>query len=228
MDPQSWAVLFDVDGTMVDNGAHHEAAWVELGRRHNLGITPEFYRQRLHARTNLTIVTALFGAATTPDLIARIGDEKERIYREGYGPVMKEVPGLGPLLTALRAASARLATVSNSPPANVDLVLDGLGIRSHFHTVVNADDVRHGKPDPEAFLTAAARLGVPIGRCVVVEDSASGFAAAERAGAPYVAMAVDGGARLPASATRARRVCRDFTGLTVDMLRGIACEARDE
>jgi beta-phosphoglucomutase len=218
-----WGVLFDVDGTMVDNGAHHEAAWVELGRRRGLGITPEFYRQRLHARTNPAIVTTLFGAAdTTPDLIARIADEKERLYRDGYGPVMKEVAGLSALLAALRAASARLATVSNSPPANVNLVLDGLGIRRHFHVVLDADGVRNGKPDPEAFLAAAERLGAPIHRCVVVEDSASGFEAAARAGAPYVAMAVDGGARLPASAAHARLVCRDFAELTVEKLRAIA------
>ena len=72
----------------------------------------------------------------------------------------------------------------------MNLVLDELGIRHYFASVITADDVSHGKPDPEIFLTSAARLGLPPQQCIVFEDSAPGFEAARRAGCPYIVIAI--------------------------------------
>ena len=85
-----WGVIFDVDGTMVDNVAWHENAWLELSRRHGLGITRQFYREHIHSRSNDKNVRKLFADKATPELIERISHEKETIYRESFRPVIKE------------------------------------------------------------------------------------------------------------------------------------------
>lgn len=182
-----WGVIFDVDGTMVDNAQYHQAAWVELGTRYNKTITSEFYHKHIHAQTNQSIVRAIFGDVSD-EAIAKISSEKEIIYRESYRPVIKEIPGLTNLLKALKAEAVPCAAASNSPRGNVDMVLDELDIRKYFDVVINNDEVRKGKPDPEVLLTAADNLGLQPGCCVVFEDSASGFKAALRAQMPFIAI----------------------------------------
>ena len=179
------AVIFDMDGTMVDNRTYHEAAWIELGRKHGLPITPEFYLRKLHSKSNREVLCELFGAEADEELIRRITDQKESIYRELYAPYVREIPGLTELLVALRKAGVSCAVVSNSPHVNVDFILERLHLHDFFRCVLSADDVAKGKPDPELFLTAVERLDASPDRCVVLEDSASGFLAAERAGISY-------------------------------------------
>jgi HAD superfamily hydrolase (TIGR01509 family) len=218
----NWAAIFDVDGTMVDNRRFHEAAWLELGRRRRLTITPKFYRERIHSRSNAQTAAMLLGADAGRDAIESLSNEKEQIYRDLYRPVMREIRGLSDLLDKLTRAGVPCAAVSNSPPANVDMVLDGLQIRGRFRVVLDCDQVRRGKPDPELLHTAAAQLGVPIERCLVLEDSVSGFAAAEAAGTPYVV--VTAGAD-PAELPRARNAVAsvaDFTQLGVAQMAGWA------
>ncbi|MBN1816108.1 MAG: HAD family phosphatase [Sedimentisphaerales bacterium] len=216
-----WAVIFDVDGTMVDNYRFHQAAWIELGRRYGLPITPAYYKAHIHARSNDKNVAGLLGDKTTPDLIQKLSEEKEAIYREIFSPHLCEIPGLTALLMELNEAGISCSAASNSPRANVDFVLDGLGIRGFFQVVTTRCDVTVGKPDPQLYLVTAAKLGVPVEQCIIMEDSASGFQAARNAGAPFIA--VTAGADpddLPLAASASLMV-RDFTELTVDRLQQI-------
>lgn len=216
-----WAAIFDVDGTMVDNARYHEAAWIELGRRHGFPITPEFYRQHIHARSNDRNIRALLGESAGEIDIRRLGDEKEQIYRDRFGPVMREIPGLTPLLRALSAEGVACAAASNSPKANVDMVLDGLSIRPYFRIVLDRDKVRVGKPDPEMFLRISAELSIEPRRCVVLEDSASGFLAAQRAGMPCIAIAQGADPEDLQTASNLAAVHQDFTTLSPDLLGSI-------
>jgi len=209
-----WAVVFDMDGTMVDNRAYHEAAWIELGHRYQLPITAEFYRKRLHSRSNEVIICELFGAQADHGLIRRITDEKELLYRELYAPHAREMPGLTALLVELRKDEVPCAVVSNSPRANVDFILDRLGLRDFFQCTLAADEVMRSKPDPELVWTAAATVGVSPARCVVLEDSVSGFLSAERAGAAYVIIAEGADpAHVAEFRNRAAAVYKNFTGI---------------
>ena len=215
----SWAAIFDVDGTLVPNLDYHREAWLEYGRRHSLPITSDYYRDRIHSRANSQIVGHLaqdFGWQPPADGSA--GDEKEAIYRELYRPHLREVPGATRLIKELRARAVPCAAVSNSPRPNVDMVLGELGLADCFQFVLTADGIARGKPDPAAFLAAAAHLGVPIGRCLVFEDSVSGFQAAERAGARYVAVSAGAEPSALKQAGKAVRSIRDFTEITVDTL----------
>ena len=207
-----WAVIFDMDGTMVDNRAYHEAAWIELGHRYQLPITAEFYRQKLHSKSNAVIIRALFGAQADHGLIRRITDEKELIYRELYAPHAREVPGLTALLVELQKDAVPCAVVSNSPRVNVDFILDRLDLRDFFRCTLTADEVTRSKPDPELVCTAAATVGVSPARCMVLEDSVSGFLSAERAGAPYVIITYDADpAHVAEFRNRAAAVYNNFT-----------------
>ncbi len=184
----SHGVIFDIDGTLVDNHAHHEEAWLLWGARNNKPIDRAFYRERLYARTNDVIFRTLYGADITDDEIVRRANEKEAIYREIYGPVMTPMPGLLDLLDALRRADIPCAAASNAERVNVDFVIDGLNLRGRFRAVLAREDVAHGKPEPDLFLLAAERLGLPPSRCLVFEDSQAGFEAARRAGMPVIAI----------------------------------------
>ncbi len=214
-----WAVILDVDGTMVDNARYHEAAWVELGRQHGFGITPDFYWQHIHARSNDRNIRTLLGESASEADIRRLGDEKEQIYRDRFGPLMKEIPGLKNFLKALSTEDVACGAASNSPKPNVDMVLDGLDIRRYFRAVIDRDMIRVGKPDPEMFLRVSAELSIKPERCIVLEDSASGFLAAQRAGMPCIAIAHGADPEDIRSADNLAAVHPDFTTLSPSLLR---------
>jgi len=119
--------------------------------------------------------------------IRRVGDAKEVAYRAIVTEVgLEPLPGAADWVRTQHEAGWRQAIASSAPRLNVEVMRRALGFESLIETYVGAEDVRSGKPDPEVFLTAAARLGVAPGRCVVVEDAAAGVEAARRAGMPSV------------------------------------------
>jgi len=218
-----FAVVFDLDGTMVANTSFHEAAWIELCKRHHKPISRQFYRNSLHARSNETIVRKIFGAACPADLIVAIAEEKEQLYREMYGPRVEPVAGLQKLLEQLKQSGIPCAVASNSPQANVDLVLTALKIRDFFTVVVHRGLVRRGKPHPDLFLSAAKGLKMVSQRCLVLEDSATGFAAAASAGMPFVAITA-GTAPEDIAKYGAKSSHRNFLDLSVDALRSFVLD----
>ena len=216
-----WGVIFDVDGTMADNHAYHEKAWIEWGRRNNYAIDHAFYGEHIHARSNRVITKSLLGDAWTEAALARIENDKESTYRELYRNYVTEVPGFLRLLGDLRAAGIPFAASSNSPRPNVDLVVGELGIADWFQAVFTPCDGIAGKPAPDLFDAAAHALGLPAERCLVFEDSSSGFKAAEAGGFPYIAITHGSNPSCLAHTGTAAKVCTDFTGLTVDGLRAL-------
>ncbi|HOK95792.1 MAG TPA: HAD family phosphatase [Anaerohalosphaeraceae bacterium] len=218
MTDNTWGVIFDVDGTMVNNTAYHRAAWFELCRRYGIPMDHKSYHEKIHARSNDKIVPNLFGPSADQEFICRIENEKETIYRESFRPVMQENPGLSDLLQSLVKRGIACGAASNSPKENVDFILDGLNLRSYFRAVTFRDMVKAGKPDPELFLRAAQLLGIPPQRCLVFEDSASGFKAARAAGMRYIAITLGGDSHELAEAYDAAAICEDFTSVNADTL----------
>lgn len=212
----SFGVIFDIDGTAVDNHAHHEEAWLLWGERNNKPIDRAFYRDHLYARTNERIFRTLYGDAISPEEIVRRAADKEAIYREIYGPVMQPMPGLVKLLTALKQADIPCAAASNAERVNVDFVVDGLELRPFFPVVLASEDVKHGKPEPDLPLLAARRMGIPPARCLVFEDSWAGFEAAHRADMSVVA--ITGHSRAAALPPYVLAQFQDFRAVTLDMI----------
>jgi len=176
------AVLWDLDGTLVDTRDQHWRAWRDAMADEGVTLTERAFLASFGQR-NDAILRGWLGDRATPAFVDRVGAEKERRFRaliRGEGVTL--LPGVARWVDALATAGWGQAIASSAPRANVETVRDALGMADRFAAVVTAEDVRHGKPDPEVFLTAAARLGVVARRCVVVEDAAAGIEAAQRAG----------------------------------------------
>lgn len=176
------AVLWDLDGTLVDSADYHWQAWlavlalegVTLGR----GDFDATFGQR-----NDAILSRWLGPDAAPGRVARVGAAKEAEYRRLMrAGGLVALPGAAAWTERLRLGAWKQAIASSAPGANVSAVLDALGWHGRFDALVAAEDVAAGKPDPEVFLLAAARVGVPPSRCIVVEDAAAGIEAARRAG----------------------------------------------
>lgn len=176
------AVLWDLDGTLVDSGDYHWRAWRDTMREEGVELT---YQQFLDSfgQKNDRILTAWMGEAATRELIGRVGDAKEALYRrlavaEGLMPL----PGAAAWVERLHRGGWRQAIASSAPKENVRVMLDVLHLDRYFNAIVSAEDVTAGKPDPQVFRAAAAKVNTPAASCVVVEDAAVGIEAARRAG----------------------------------------------
>jgi beta-phosphoglucomutase len=176
------AVLWDLDGTLVDSAEYHWQSWRDTMAAEGLPITYQQFSDTF-GQKNEPILKSWLGAGATPDRIARIADTKETAYRRlarqnGLTPL----PGAAEWTMRLRREGWRQALATSAPRANVAVMLEVLGFTGRFDAIVAAEDVTVGKPDPQVFLKAAEMLGVPPSRCIVVEDAAAGVEAARRAG----------------------------------------------
>lgn len=176
------AALFDLDGTLVDNMRFHGAAWMAFCERHGIAASLNTFEREYAGQKNDEILPRLFRRTLGADEVARLAEEKEEDYRRAYRPHLSLVNGAEALLSRLRASKVPTAIASAAPPKNRELVLDGLALRPLFDTVVGAEEVQRGKPFPDLFLEAAARLRVPPEGCLVFEDAVNGIKAAKAAG----------------------------------------------
>ena len=179
------ALIFDMDGVLVDSNPVHCDAWEIFNRRYGLATT-EAMRQSMYGKRNDEIVREFFGAGLSPDEVKARGAAKEVLYRELIGQRVEEflVPGVKAFLESHRGDPMALAT--NAEPANVEFLLAGAGFRPYFRVVLDGHQVSHPKPHPEIYLRAAEKLEVAAVNCLVFEDSYSGVEAARTAGARVV------------------------------------------
>ncbi len=176
------AVLWDLDGTLLNSRELHWLAWRESLAGEGFSLSREQFDAAFGQRNDASLAGWLGPGADRAEF-ARIAGEKEERYRRLVRKRGVELlPGVEMWLTRLAAAGWQQALATSAPRLNVDAILEVLGIASVFATVVTAEDVVRGKPDPEVFLTAARWLRAPVYRCVVVEDAPAGIEAARRAG----------------------------------------------
>jgi beta-phosphoglucomutase len=181
------AVLWDLDGVLVDSTRFHYEAYRKLLAERGRDIGFDEFRNLLGLR-NEAILRRLFGELP-PQEVQRLADRKEELFRELIAGKVEALPGATDLACRLREAGVPTAIVSSTPRANIELILGSLGLADAFNVVVAAEDARRGKPDPEGFLAAAERLGVPPADCVVLEDAPEGIAGAKAAGMRCIGVA---------------------------------------
>jgi HAD superfamily hydrolase (TIGR01509 family) len=174
------AALWDMDGTLIDSEEYHWRSWRETMAREGIAITHEQFLATFGQR-NDAILPHWLGTDASQERIQRIGDAKELLYRDllRKGSIAP-LPGAAEWVARLHTDGWKQAIASSAPRLNVETVLEL--VKLSFDAIVSAEDVRHGKPDPEVFLTAAAKLHMPPSQCVVVEDAAAGVEAARRGG----------------------------------------------
>jgi beta-phosphoglucomutase len=175
------ALIFDMDGVIVDSNAMHRESWVAFNRRYGLETTEEMH-QFMYGKRNDQIVRGFYGDGITAEEVGARGRAKERLYREMIAGRTEEmlVPGLRAFLE--RHRDLPMGVGSNAEPENVAFVLDEAGLRPFFRAVVDGHQVHHPKPHPEVYLRVAELLETEPANCVVFEDSHSGAAAALAAG----------------------------------------------
>ena len=177
---RSKAVLFDLDGVIVDSRPHHLSAWHELARRHDLRHDANYFTKMFGLRNDAILGGLIPGI--TADELARLAAEKEALFLDAARGRVEALPGVRGLLAALDEASVPRAVVTSTPRENLDLILASLGLSDRFQALVAEEDASKGKPDPEGFLVAARRLGAEPAGCIVIEDAPAGLRAAKAAG----------------------------------------------
>jgi beta-phosphoglucomutase len=182
------AVIFDIDGTLVDNMHLHAEAFGVFAKRHGLPPLTQADRARLDGRRNSEIFPILFKREVPRDEWLAYEHEKEGLYRELSKGRLSPMKGLLELIDRLRGDRIPMALATSAPKANVVHTLAELDLASAFPVIVRGDEVARGKPAPDVFIEAARRLGIDPADCLVFEDAPMGVEAAKAAGMSVVAL----------------------------------------
>ncbi len=182
------AFIFDMDGTIVDNMGAHTRVWIDFLAGFGIHLPVEEFHRQASGKTTRQILQQMIGDHITESEIKEYSERKESLYRAIYRPRLKPVRGLENFLRRSKQLGIAMALATSADRTNIDFILDGTGLTFYFKSIVGAEDIVHGKPDPEMFQIAAGRLKVPAGKCVVFEDSLVGMEAARRAGMKAVAI----------------------------------------
>jgi beta-phosphoglucomutase family hydrolase len=206
------AVIFDMDGVLIDSGVHHRAAWRAL--LDELGVVPEPDSWRLTiGRPSAEAVPLLLGRALPRDEAQRLAARKQEHYRRlaAGGPAL--VRGVVEFVAELVARRVPRAVATSASRHDVEGLLGQAGLRDRFEIVVAAEDVRRGKPDPEVYLLAARGLGVAPEHCLVFEDAVVGVRAARSAGMRAIGVST-AHTEAELRAAGAERAVESFEGVT--------------
>lgn len=181
-------VVFDMDGVLIDSGAHHRAAWSALLADLEVTPVPEFWRLTI-GRPAEEAVPLLLGRRLTPAeasaLAARKREHYARLSRRGT----LAVPGVVDFVAKVRRSGLPCAVATSASRDDARRLLGEIGVTPHFAAVISAEDVRRGKPDPEVYRLAAEAIGIDPARCLAFEDSLVGVRAARAAGMTVIGIA---------------------------------------
>lgn len=181
-----YAVLWDMDGVLVDTFDAHYRSWQQTFDELSQPFDLEMFR-RTFGMNNRLILTTIFERDLSESFIRRVSDRKEELFREGIKGHARLLPGVKGWLTAFSEIGVKQAVASSAPQANIDALLDELGVRSFFQAEAAGANLK-GKPDPAVFLLAAQLLAVEPAHCLVIEDAVAGVEAARRAGMKCIAV----------------------------------------
>ncbi len=186
---QNWAAIFDWDGVIIDSSEHHEESWERLSREIGKPL-PEGHFKAGFGMKNEWIIPNLLKWSNDVDEVNALSLRKEALYREVIGDWgIHALPGVAEWLETLRRHGIPCVIGSSTHRENIESSLSRLELSEAFDGMVTAEDVTAGKPDPQVFLKASAKTGLPPELCVVFEDAHVGIEAAKRAGMRVVAVA---------------------------------------
>ena len=211
---QLQAVIWDLDGVIIDSAEEHRRSWHRLAQAEGLPLTDEQFYATFGMR-NSAIIPKLWGPMP-PERIQELADNKEKYFRKFARNAATPLPGAIELLSALRDAGYCQALASSTPIKNIELINEVLDLDRYLSVLVSGESVAHGKPAPDVFLKAAAELGIEPAKCLVIEDAVAGVEAAHAGGMRCIA--VTGERDLP-GLRKADLMVKDLTEVTVERIR---------
>lgn len=201
-----FAVIFDMDGVIVDSNPYHKIALKQFCEKHGYHLSDEELKNNVFGRTNKDWLMSLFNGKVTAKQIKEFEEEKESLFREIIAPHIQPVKGLIPFLETLEEQKIPRAVATSAPLVNVKFTLEKTGTQRFFPIVVTGDNVINSKPHPEIYLKTAAAIQYPPQKCVIIEDSLSGIAAGRQAGCKIIGI----------TTTHTRDELRSVTDLVID------------
>ena len=216
------AVIFDLDGTLLDNNDVHLKAWKQYLKENEKQISDEDFKENISGRTNKDAIEHIYQKEMTEDEASKYYLEKEEIYRKMYRPDIAPITGLQDFLEELHKHKIAMAIATSGIQVNIDFMFNHVPIKKYFKKIVNSGDVSKGKPDPEIFLKAAEALHIPTENCIVFEDSIAGVRAGKSAGMKVVALTTT---HTPEELKEADLVIKDYSEIDFERLMSLQDEA---
>jgi HAD superfamily hydrolase (TIGR01509 family) len=183
------AVIFDMDGVLVDSNPFHLRKWIDLFRAHGIPFDEQELPKIVLGPPNDVTFPRYMGDGLSRERMAELSEELEEHFRREFGPHARAFPGVRRFIEECHAQGIIMAVASAAIAKNVNFLISALGLRGYFSELLTGDEVSSPKPHPEIYLKTAAKLGVDPAACAVFEDSFVGIEAAKRAGMRCVAIA---------------------------------------
>jgi beta-phosphoglucomutase len=184
----TFAAIFDMDGTLIDNTPYHYKSWVALLKKYGKGeLSRQTYYTEISGVPIMNTLKRIFAGSNESELKGLL-KEKEEFYRKEYAPYLVPINGLKNFLTGLKNDGIKMAMATSATVEDIDFILNRIPIRDDFDEIVNSSMVSRPKPDPQIFLKAAQLLNMAPSNCIVFEDSLAGIKAANDAGMKVVAI----------------------------------------
>lgn len=182
-----FAVIFDMDGVIVNSTPYHTKAWKQFLKKHGHHLTDEELKLQIHGKINAEIIQHFFPMLSKKE-VNKYSNEKEELYRQIIQTHIISPEGLLDFVLLLQKKKVPIAVATAAPPVNVNFILEKLNLKKYFQIVVDESQIAKGKPDPEVYQKAAKKIGFPAQRCIVIEDAVLGIEAATRAGMRVIAI----------------------------------------
>lgn len=210
------AVIWDLDGVIIDSADEHRRAWQRMAREDGIQLTDEDFRATFGKRNDDII--PLFWGAVSRERLQELADRKERYFREYIREAATPLPGSIELMRALQQRGFLQAMATSTPEENIRLIKSLLQVERYLSVFISGEAVARGKPAPDIFLKAASELGVSPAQSLVIEDAVAGIQAARAAGMRCIAVAGD--RDLP-GLRAADLLVRDLTQVTAVQIEGL-------
>ena len=211
------AVIWDLDGVILDSSEEHRRAWHRLAEEEGIVFTDEDFWATFGKRNDDIIPH--YWHVTSAEQLQELANRKEAYFREFIRETAAFLPGAEELMRDLCEAGFVQALASSTPVENIKLISELLGLGRYLSALVSGETVEHGKPAPDIFLRAAQELHVPASSCVVIEDAVAGVQAAHNAGMYCISVA---GERDLPGLHAAELMVRDLTEVDVERVRALA------
>ena len=210
------AIIFDLDGTMVDSLPYHHESWRIFFKNNNIEENDftEILKEYKGGGT-LELMTSVFGNMYTKEELEKMTNDKEVIFRDIYKSKIYPIEGLKKFLDNLKESNISLSIGSNAIRKNVIMTIEELGITNYFSSIICGDEVSKGKPDPEMYIKTLSNLKVNKDECVIFEDSIEGVEAAKNADIKVIGVTSSQSSEILKS-VGAFETINDYTRINVD------------